>query len=472
MLLYQINPDYYRQIIEAKNLAGAGSNLSFYNLVRLNLPHIQEMGYDVVWLMPLFVRGDHSKKGNGSPYSVKKYQLDPKFGTVSELNSLISAVHFANMQIICEYVPNHLSPDADLFLTHPECAYRDENGKFLHDQNWTDTVKLISTHPETQKYTAQNLDYILNTLGFDGLRLDMAHMVFYDIQGNDLYTKGHNFWHDVFAIFSHRNKFFFGEVYDDKSSGYYDAERLTSAGIIPYEKKEFDILERKFHGSDENIQNETEKLFHALNYFSKFQSFLRFASNHDDNPGIEKFGGEQQFKIAFTLLSFISQYFVHYSGDEYGLLGKPSITGENITVNDKLVETTELKFSQNADQLYDYFKNINIVFRETRKKYSLHQCILADDTGKENSSELACIRVSENEIILLVANLSLDKIWSYCSRIENKNFYDFLSEKNWNTYSVTNLISQEKYGSHDKSEYLWIGLSGLDIQILSLTRVG
>jgi 1,4-alpha-glucan branching enzyme len=97
---YEINPNYFEQIALLKGIVSTAKQLSFFELVRRDLVRIQNLGCTGIWLMPLYVRGQEKKKGFGSPYAVKDYQISHLWGTDEELCKLVEEAHSMNMSPI------------------------------------------------------------------------------------------------------------------------------------------------------------------------------------------------------------------------------------------------------------------------------------------------------------------------------------------------------------------------------------
>ena len=69
------------------------------------LPYLRDLGVDAVWLTPWYV----SPMADGG-YDVADYRdIDPVFGTLTEAEALIRAVHDHDLKIIIDLVPNHCS---------------------------------------------------------------------------------------------------------------------------------------------------------------------------------------------------------------------------------------------------------------------------------------------------------------------------------------------------------------------------
>jgi oligo-1,6-glucosidase len=77
-----------------------------------HLDHLEELGVDVIWLSPVF-RSPHDDNG----YDISDYQdIDPVFGTLSDVDELIADVHGRGMRIIMDLVVNHTSDEHPWFV--------------------------------------------------------------------------------------------------------------------------------------------------------------------------------------------------------------------------------------------------------------------------------------------------------------------------------------------------------------------
>jgi alpha-glucosidase len=93
------------------------------------LDHLQGLGVDAVWLSPVF-----SSPMKDFGYDISDYcDVDPRFGTLADLDRLIADLHRRGMKLILDFVPNHTSdqhawfresassrdnPKADWYLWH------------------------------------------------------------------------------------------------------------------------------------------------------------------------------------------------------------------------------------------------------------------------------------------------------------------------------------------------------------------
>ena len=164
-VLYQLNT---RQFTAEGTFAAAEEQLD-----RLN-----ELGVDIIWLMPIHPIGEKNRKGTlGSPYSVKDYYgVNPEFGTLDDLKSFIAAAHERDMHVILDWVANHTAWDNPLATEHPDWYERDWDGDFMPTRwwDWSDIIDLDYSPPELRQYMAGAMRYWVEEVGVDGFRADVA----------------------------------------------------------------------------------------------------------------------------------------------------------------------------------------------------------------------------------------------------------------------------------------------------------
>jgi cyclomaltodextrinase / maltogenic alpha-amylase / neopullulanase len=78
-----------------------------------HLPRLEEMGVDIIWLMPVHPIGiEKHKEALGCYYSVKDYfAVNPDPGNMEEFKSLVDKIHSMDMHVILDWVANHPSCD-------------------------------------------------------------------------------------------------------------------------------------------------------------------------------------------------------------------------------------------------------------------------------------------------------------------------------------------------------------------------
>ncbi len=92
------------------------------NGVTEKLDYIQDMGFNGIWLMPIHPSPTYHK------YDVKDYYaVDPAYGTLEDLDRLITEAHNRGIKVILDLVVNHTSDSHPHF--QEACRYIRENGE-------------------------------------------------------------------------------------------------------------------------------------------------------------------------------------------------------------------------------------------------------------------------------------------------------------------------------------------------------
>lgn len=141
-----------------------------------HLPRLQEMGVDVVWLMPVYPIGVKERKGTlGSYYAISDYEaVNPEFGTLEDFDRFLAEAHRLGLRVILDWVANHTSPDARWIEERPADWYvRDSLGNTIVQYDWTDIAKLDYGNADMRAAMAAAMRFWLNR-GIDGFRCDMA----------------------------------------------------------------------------------------------------------------------------------------------------------------------------------------------------------------------------------------------------------------------------------------------------------
>lgn len=203
-IIYQIYPKSFQD----SNNDGIGD----LNGIKRRIPYLQELGITAVWLNPVFVS---PQVDNG--YDVSNYfAIDPKMGSMQDMEDLIEAFHDAGIKVIMDFVLNHTSDQHPWFqdaISDPESIYRDyyifaghDNqrpnnwGSFFGGSVWEPDPAgtgqsyfhlfdkrmpdLNWKNPEVRHAMLEVAEFWLNK-GIDGLRLDaFIHIAKADLRQN------------------------------------------------------------------------------------------------------------------------------------------------------------------------------------------------------------------------------------------------------------------------------------------------
>ncbi|MGD0580322.1 MAG: alpha-amylase family glycosyl hydrolase [Bryobacteraceae bacterium] len=165
-VVYEINT---RTFSKAGNFAG----------ITAKLDDLHKLGVTILWLMPVHPSGTVKRKGTyGSPYSVRDYYaVDPAFGTLDDLKTLIRAAHARGMRVIIDIVPNHTAWDS-VMMAHPDFYKKDKQGHIIPPiPDWDDVAALNYANPALREYMTTMMEYWLKDYDLDGFRCDAAGMV-------------------------------------------------------------------------------------------------------------------------------------------------------------------------------------------------------------------------------------------------------------------------------------------------------
>ncbi len=144
-----------------------------------HLPRLEEMGVDILWIMPVFPVGELNRKGSlGSYYAVRDYKdINPEFGDLDDFKALVKKAHELNMYVILDWVANHSAWDNQWAEDHPDWYERDSAGKLVSPFDWSDVISFEYNNPEMRDAMIDALKFWIAEADIDGYRCDVAGMV-------------------------------------------------------------------------------------------------------------------------------------------------------------------------------------------------------------------------------------------------------------------------------------------------------
>jgi 1,4-alpha-glucan branching enzyme len=103
-----------------------------FNRITARLEDLEQLGANIVWLMPIHPIGEQMRKGHfGSPYAIRDYcAINPDYGTEEDLKRLVAGAHQRDMKVIIDVVANHTAWDSVMMKT-PEFYKQDPSGKIM-----------------------------------------------------------------------------------------------------------------------------------------------------------------------------------------------------------------------------------------------------------------------------------------------------------------------------------------------------
>ena len=161
--MYQVNPRVF-----------APSNS--LNAVAQRIDSIQELGVNVVWVMPIYPIG--LEKGKNSPYCISDYTaVAPEFGTIDDFKHLVQVCHDHGMGIILDWVANHTAWDHPWVKEHPDWYTHDEEtDTIIHPRpwDWLDVADLNYDNRDMRRAMTDAMLFWVKEVGIDGFRCDVA----------------------------------------------------------------------------------------------------------------------------------------------------------------------------------------------------------------------------------------------------------------------------------------------------------
>jgi len=343
--------------------------------VKAKLDYLQDLGVNVVWLMPIYEIGELN--GIGSPYAVKNYKkINPAFGTLENLRSLVKEAHARDMAVILDWVANHTAWD-NPWMQNKNWYTQDVSGNIISPagMGWNDVADLNFGSSAMRKEMIKAMKYWVLEANVDGFRCDYAEGV------------PNEFWKqaiDTLRNIPDRNIIMFAEAAN---------KNLLESG--------FDLVfgwnfYSKLHDVYENnasVNNVVTAHNTDYNGIASGKHILRWISNHDDNAWDNTpaniFNGQQGALAAFVVTAYMGGVPLIYNGQEVGF-------------------NTMLPFFQNSSTKINWDVNPDILV-EYKKLIAFRKSSVAIMNGTletfHTSDVMAFKRESGDEEVVVLVNL-------------------------------------------------------------------
>ena len=161
-VIYQVN---MRAFSAGGNFAG----------VTARLDSIKSLGANVVYLMPIYPVGQ--LRSVNSPYAVQDYRaVNPEFGSLTDLRTLVDAAHQRGLSVLLDWVPNHTAWDHAWVTAHPDWYLRNAAGTILSPPgtNFNDVAQLDFSSAAMRLELISAMKSWVYTANVDGFRGDYA----------------------------------------------------------------------------------------------------------------------------------------------------------------------------------------------------------------------------------------------------------------------------------------------------------
>ena len=173
------SPDWLRSSVVYEIFPRNFSQAGDLNAITARLDELNDLGVNVLWLMPIHPIGEKLRKGTlGSPFAVRDfYAINPDYGTTNDFKRLVNEAHKRNLKVVMDIVAGQTAWDSVL-MDHPDFYLKDTNGAIIPpDPGWTDVAALNYANPAVRHYMIDVMKYWLQDYGVDGFRVDVAPTV-------------------------------------------------------------------------------------------------------------------------------------------------------------------------------------------------------------------------------------------------------------------------------------------------------
>ena len=174
--IYQINPRTF-------------SKEGTISAITKELPFLKELGFNIVYLCPIFDADDGddisrwsprqiaSKTGNPkNMYRMNDYfQIDAEYGKMDELKGLVNQAHALNIKVLLDLVYAHIGPNAPIIKKHPEFVKQNHDGSFIY--TGYNFPALDFNCEGLREYLYCNMVYYISVIDVDGFRLDVGDAI-------------------------------------------------------------------------------------------------------------------------------------------------------------------------------------------------------------------------------------------------------------------------------------------------------
>lgn len=404
------------------------------------------LGINTIWMTPItqnpqdayFEHPEPQRKYTGyhGYWPVTLTTVDHRFGTEEELEDLLSQAHGNDMNLLLDYVANHVHEDNPLIQDNPEWATTlnlpdgRKNIRLWHEHRlttWFDTFlpSLDFSKPEVVELMSDSAFFWIEQFGMDGFRHDATKHVHLD------------FWRTLtrklkedYMIPQNKRLFQIGETFGSREligsyvgSGlldgqfdfnlYFDARTVFAVNEASFESLDYSIHQSFDHYGYNNLMGNITGNHDLPRFISLAGGALRFDED-DKEAGWEREIGVGDL-VGYDKLSQLTAFImtipgipVLYYGDEIGLPGASDpdsrrpmrfegLTDRQLDVRDRAARLTHLRRDHLAF-VYGDFQTLKVdqhTYVYSRSYFDEHALVLFN-----RSHEPKTIRVALPEHLL------------------------------------------------------------------------
>ncbi|MEE4194705.1 MAG: alpha-amylase family glycosyl hydrolase [Anaerolineae bacterium] len=431
-----------------------------------------------LWLMPMLP----SPSYHG--YNVTDFKaIDEDYGTMEDFERLLEECHKRGMVVILDWEINHTGLSHPWFQESkdPESEYHDwyiweddnpgwggpwgqdvwhydtTTGKYYYGIFWSGMPDLNYENPEVTAAMYDAVQFWLVEKGVDGLRIDAARHLIEEGSLQESTEATHEWFQDFFVWYKEEapDAMTIGEVWtsSEEASVFVKNDELDM--VFSFDLAGEMIMAAKFGSGRQFSQSIEAELLNFPDY-----QMGTFLTNHDQARTMTELGGDygKAMSAATALLTAPGVPFIYY-GEEIGMAGgKPdenirrpmqwddsqaagfttATIPWNLPQTDYKEKNVALQTEDPASLLNHYRKLVNIRNQYPALRVGDYTKIMANDI-----SIYAALRTTEEEKLLIIANMSAEPVSDYHLILNSGIFNE--------TYTAYDLFNGEKLKAADIS---------------------
>jgi glycosidase len=303
IVMYEINP---KSFSASKNFQGIINRLD----------NIKALGVNTIWIMPIYKVG--VLKSFGSFYCVQNYKsIDPSYGTMQDLKSLVNTAHQKGIAVLFDWVANHTSWDNAWITTNPSWYSQNGSGQIISPAgtNWNDVADLNFNNTAMRLTMIDAMKYWVTEANIDGYRCDAADFVPFDfwVQANT-----------ALNAIPNKNLILLAEGSR--------ADHLSAGFQMNFAWDYLGAEKNVFGASQASVSNLFTTNIDEYAVVPTGKQKLRFTTNHDESyqaTPITVYGGKNGALAASVIAIYLQGVPLLYCGQEVGVSSTSIYNGSN-----------------------------------------------------------------------------------------------------------------------------------------------
>ncbi|MBQ2220828.1 MAG: alpha-glucosidase [Acidaminococcaceae bacterium] len=343
-VIYQIYP---RSFMDSN-----GDGIGDLQGIIQKLDYLKDLGVNAVWICPCY-----KSPNDDNGYDISDYRdIMDEFGTMEDMDALITALHARGMKLIMDLVPNHTStshrwfqesrkgkdnPYSDFYYWFDEIPndwesefrgsaweYDPVRGQYYLHSFAVSQADLNWNNPAVVKAMQDTVDFWIEK-GVDGFRIDVIDMISKDFskEYNGFGPRLHEFIHDLFGREKAAHLFTVGEsdVHDiNEMIRHCAADRGELSTLFLFDHMECGRID-KFTPKQDSLKTLRNHLIHWQQETEKYDLLHSlFTDNHDQPPMISRIGNDREKRYEAATVMAAMLYLLKgvpfiYQGQEIGM---------------------------------------------------------------------------------------------------------------------------------------------------------